>query len=85
VSDLAEEVALSRLHLTEKVKQEYGVTPTVLIRSMRLRQGAKLLEEKRGTVTEVAYAVGFNSLSYFSQCFKKKYEVSPSPYQKRHD
>jgi DNA-binding response OmpR family regulator len=80
VADLAEEVALSRSHLTDKVKDTLGQTPTALLRSMRLERGAELLASETGTVTEVAYAVGFNSLSYFSRCFKEEYGVPPSSY-----
>jgi len=81
VADLADEMALSRGHLTDKVKDELGQTPTALLRSMRLEQGAELLAAEEGTVTEVAYAVGFNSLSYFSRCFKDEYGVPPSSYR----
>jgi signal transduction histidine kinase/DNA-binding response OmpR family regulator len=81
VADLADEVGLSRGHLTDRVKDELGQTPSALLRSMRLNKGAELLEAEQGTVTEVAYAVGFNSLSYFSRCFKEAFGVPPSSYR----
>ena len=81
VADLADEMALSRSHLTNKVKEELGQPPSALLRSMRLEKGAELLAAETGTVTEVAYAVGFNSLSYFSRCFKDEYGVPPSSYR----
>jgi YesN/AraC family two-component response regulator len=81
VADLADAVALSRGHLTEKVKAELGQTPSALLRSMRLKKGAELLAREEGTVTEIAYAVGFNSLSYFSRCFKDEFGVPPSAYR----
>jgi AraC-like DNA-binding protein len=84
VADLADEVGLSRGHLTDKVKDEMGQTPSALLRTMRLEKGASLLEAEQGTVTEVAYAVGFNSLSYFSRCFKDAFGVPPSSYRKEH-
>jgi AraC-like DNA-binding protein len=50
---------------------------------MRLEQGARLLVEDSGTVTDVAYAVGFNSLSYFCRCFQDVYGVTPAAYRSR--
>jgi len=83
VEQLADEVALSRTYAGAKVKETFGVPPTDLIRTMRLEKGAELIDEGTGTVSEVAYAVGFNSLSYFSRCFKDHFGVSPSVYQKQ--
>jgi AraC-like DNA-binding protein len=51
---------------------------------MRLDRGAELLREEAGTVSEIAYAVGFNSLSYFSRRFKKHFGTSPSAYRADH-
>ncbi len=81
VSELAEEVGLARRTLTRKVKDEFEQTPNDLIRAARLERGAELLGEDAGTISEVAYAVGFNSLSYFSRRFKEHFGVSPSSYQ----
>jgi AraC-like DNA-binding protein len=50
---------------------------------MRLEQGARLLVEDSGTVTDVAYAVGFNSLSYFCRCFQDIHGVTPAAYRSR--
>ena len=41
-----------------------------LIRNMRVAAGARLLESRSGTVADVAYAVGFNSVAYFRRCFQ---------------
>jgi len=83
VEDLAEEVGLARRTVTRKVKAAFGRTPSQLIRAMRVERGAELLTEEVGTVSEVAYASGFNSLSYFSRSFKEHFGVPPSAYQKR--
>ena len=83
MEDLAEEVGLARRTVTRKVKETFGRTPSQLIRAMRVERGAELLTEEVGTVSEVAYASGFNSLSYFSRSFKEHFGVTPSAYQKR--
>ena len=82
VEQLAEAAAVSRRHLTKKVKETFERTPSRLIREIRLEAGAALLEDDTGTISEVAYAVGFNSLSYFSRSFKEHFGVSPSAYRK---
>ncbi|NGP89653.1 hybrid sensor histidine kinase/response regulator transcription factor [Fodinibius halophilus] len=80
VSQLADEVAIDRSHLSRKLKEEVGVTPAQLIRDIRLKKATHLLREDQYNISEIAYSVGFNSLSYFSRRFKEKYGVSPSAY-----
>lgn len=84
VQALAEAVAYSRPHMTEKVKETFGVSPSQLLRQKRLEHGAHLLTTTDATVTEIAYAVGFNSLSYFSRCFKEHYDRPPTAYRSAH-
>jgi len=83
VGQLADEVAQDRSHLFRRVRQVFGESPSDLIKRMRLEQGARLLVEDSGTVTDVAYAVGFNSLSYFCRCFQDAYGVTPAAYRSR--
>lgn len=78
VTELAHEMAQDRSHLFRRVKQVCGVSPSTLLRLRRLERGAKLLREQGGTVADVAYAVGFNSVSYFCQCFQQQYGESPA-------
>ena len=83
VGELADAVAQDRSHLFRRVRQVFGESPSDLIRRMRLEEGARLLTEDSGTVTDVAYAVGFNSLSYFCRCFQEVYGVTPATYRNR--
>jgi DNA-binding response OmpR family regulator len=80
VEKLAQEAAISSSHLAHKLKDEAGITPSELIRSIRLERAAELLKNREGNISEVAYSVGFNSLSYFSRCFKNEFGKSPSAY-----
>lgn len=83
VEDVAEKVGCARRTLTRRVKASFGLSPSALIRTFRLEKGADLLEQRQDTVSEIAYAVGFNSLSYFSRRFKKHFGVSPSRFRKK--
>jgi len=81
VEQLAEELGLTRRTLTRKTKSHVGQTPSELIRTTRVEHGARLLAETGETVSQIAYAVGFNSLSYFSRSFRAHFGVSPSSYR----
>ncbi|QKZ14740.1 ATP-binding protein [Spirosoma sp. KUDC1026] len=82
VEDLAEAVHLSRVQLHRKLKAVASTTATQFIRDIRLARAAQLLTENRQSVTQIAYAVGFDNLSYFSKVFQERYGVSPSQYTK---
>ncbi len=80
---LQQEMNLSRSQLFRKLKALTDLSITEFIRTIRLKRGAKLLEQKFGNVAQVTYEVGFNNLSYFAKCFKELFGVSPSEYVKR--
>jgi AraC-like DNA-binding protein len=83
VGELADAMSQDRSHLFRRIKQLFGESPSDLIRRMRVEEGARLLTEGSATVTDVAYAVGFNSLSYFCHCFQQSYGVTPAAYRSR--
>lgn len=80
VEKLASEVGLSRVHLHRKLKALTNQAPSDFLRNTRLRQAAQLLKEKKVSVSEAAFATGFNSASTFSIAFKRLFGVSPSAY-----
>lgn len=80
VEVLAAEVAMSSVQVYRKLKALTGYTPNELIRNFRLERAASLLSQHAGNVSDVAYQVGFNNLSYFAKVFKDKYGVTPSEY-----
>ena len=80
--DFARNMHMSRQHLHRKLKAITGMSATDFIRNLRLEKAAVMLGNGTKSVAEVAYQVGFNNLSYFSKCFKKKYDQSPSDFLK---
>ena len=69
--------------LNRKMKALLDTTPNDYIRTKRLAKAAEMLEKGGHRINEVCYAVGFNSPSYFSKCFKKVYGVLPAEWAKR--
>ena len=65
-----------------KIQSATGQKPTEFMRTIRLRRAAELLREGRQSVTEVSYAAGFSSVSYFSRCFRTMYGVPPTQFGK---
>ena len=81
VDFIAREIGLSRVQLYRKMLALTGTPVSELLRSIRLQKAAKLLEQKWGPVSQVAYAVGITNLSYFSKIFKGKFGITPSEYE----
>ena len=77
VTQLAEDIGISRVHLNRKMKERYGVGTNTYIRSFKLKQAAYILVHQRTNVSEVAYACGFSNLSYFSSSFREYFGMSP--------
>jgi signal transduction histidine kinase/DNA-binding response OmpR family regulator len=80
VDVLRKELGLSRVQLSRKVNALVGIPVNDYIRLLRLKKAAQLLDKKWGSVSDVAYEVGFTNLSYFSKCFKEQYGKTPSEY-----
>lgn len=78
--NFASETGMSRMQLHRKLKSLLGVTSTEFLRNERLKIAAELLKKGNGNISEIAYAVGFNDVSYFSKCFKEMYHCTPSEY-----
>jgi len=82
VDKLAVVMNMSRATLFRKVKSISELSPNDFIRLERLKKAAKLLKEKEYRVNEIAFIVGFNSMSYFSKCFYKQFGVLPKDFEK---
>ena len=84
VEMLASEVGLSRVHVHRKLKELTNLSTRDFIKNIRLQQAASLLEQnKKMTISEVAYAVGYTNLSHFSNSFREKYGMSPKEYMNK--
>jgi signal transduction histidine kinase/DNA-binding response OmpR family regulator/streptogramin lyase len=81
VDSLAVEMSLSTRQLQRKMQSITGNSPLKFIRAIRLSRAAEMLAGKTGTVSEIAFEVGFNNLSWFARSFKEYFGVLPSEYK----
>jgi len=82
VNILARNMDISKSTLNRKLKFITGLSPNQLIREYRMKKATALLLEGYN-VTQTAYKTGFNSGSYFIQCFKRFYKRTPKEYIKK--
>lgn len=80
IDEMSSSLGLSRVQLFRKIKSNFGLSPTNLLRKFRLRKAALLLKDGRLSVSEVAYMTGFSSPAYFTRCFKDLFGVPPTSY-----
>src|SRR6266508_4592056 len=81
LSKVAKEVNVSANHLSEKFKQVTGVNFVDYIAWTRFENACDLLRNPNQRISEIAFAVGFQSLSQFNRVFKKLASKSPSQYR----
>ncbi|MEN8250421.1 MAG: hybrid sensor histidine kinase/response regulator transcription factor, partial [Bacteroidota bacterium] len=82
---LAENMNMSRSQLYRKHKAVTGESVSAFIRDYRLSRAEQLLRHNSANVTEVAYMCGFQTPSYFTTAFSKRYGVSPLSYLKKYN
>lgn len=80
VEELSSEVFVSRYTLYKKILAMTGKTPNELVRSMRLKRAAQLLETGHLTISQICHKVGFKSQKYFVKTFKSEFNTIPSKY-----
>ncbi len=78
IEDLGRAVHMSRSQLHRKVKALTDLSPSALVRSIRLREAYRLLEGKQGNISQVAFEVGIPNLPYFSRSFHDQFGFPPS-------
>lgn len=80
VNALCDLSGIANKQIYRKIKQLTGMTPVEYIKSIRMKKAAMLLQQKKFTVAEVMYMVGFSNHSYFSKCFQSEFGVTPKEY-----
>lgn len=84
VENLSSALGMSRGHLYKRIMTLTGMSPLEFIRKLKVERGKQLLEQSGGSISEIAWQVGF-SPKQFSKYFKETYKVLPSEFIKRQD
>lgn len=79
--DLLARASMSRSSLKRAFLRVVGVGPMHYLLKLRLEHATRLLSLTDKSVSEVAFASGFNDSNYFTRAFKKVYRISPSKYR----
>lgn len=81
LADLAREAGYSEYHFLRLFKQETGFTPADFIRKRRLSEIARVIDDNSRSVSDIAFAYGFNSKENFTRAFKSEHHILPTEYK----
>lgn len=81
ISELAQQTGYTEYYLSKKFKKETGMILADYIRQKRLDQAAILLRNSQEEIQEIGSRLMFGTHSYFSECFKKQFGMTPSEYR----
>lgn len=80
IEQLEKETDMGHVQLYRKLKALTNQAPGEFLRDFRLKKAALLLTQKKGNVSQVAFEVGFNSVSYFTRSFRQMYNMTPTEF-----
>ena len=83
LNDLAAFAHISRSKCCRIFKHYLQQSPIDFLNAYRLKVSCSLLASTNKTITEIAFACGFNHLSYYSKYFAESYGCTPREYRKR--
>ncbi len=82
IDDILHDLGCSKSMLNKKMQSVIGLSPGVFIRSYRLNIAKQLIlhnkEKRTMNISQIAYEVGFNDPKYFTRCFTKHFNITPS-------
>ena len=81
VQKLADAMCMSRSVLNDRIQKALGLTTAHFIRTYRLKVAKEMIcngTNKDMNISEIAYEVGFNDPKYFTRCFTKEFNATPS-------
>lgn len=81
IDKLADIMHIGKTKLNYKIHQLYGISPKKYIHNIRMEKAAELLSSGDYCIKEVCNMSGFNSVAYFTKCFREYYHETPSKYK----
>lgn len=83
LEEIADHFYLNKFYLSRLFKQKTGYTITEFTNIQKIRRSQKLLEDTEDSIADIAFQVGYESVTYFNRVFKKYIETSPLQYRKK--
>lgn len=83
LDQLAEEAHMNKYYLSHAFKREYGISPISYMISKRIEESKYLLAETDLSMSQISQLLGFSSLSYFSQIFRRAQGITPMDYRQQ--
>lgn len=59
------------------------MSPVEFILQTRMKRAAQLIAENQHSISEISLMVGISNAQYFSRCFKKVYQMTPTEYREK--
>ncbi len=81
LGDVAEKCSMHQDKVTALIRQGYGQTFKQYLNRLRLTEAQRLLRETDRQISEIAFAVGYNSVSHFNRVFKQYFSCTPREYR----
>jgi AraC family transcriptional regulator len=82
LADIADKAIMSRFHFCRLFKQHTGITPGRFLSAVRIYQAKRMLLTTSMNITDIAFAVGYNSLGSFSNHFADSVGISPGRFRR---
>lgn len=83
LEQLASQCCMSPNYFHKVFKNTLNMTPANYLTLLRMNAALQLLTDKRLTIKNIAYELGFTDDAHFCRSFKKYYGISPGEYQKK--
>lgn len=81
INSLAKEFFMSKNYIGSYIRKKTGFSLSYFIKQHKIRTAEKLLAQQTLNISEIAFALGFNDTSHFSNFFKKHHDLSPTKYR----
>jgi AraC-like DNA-binding protein len=80
VPEFCRALAMSKSGLYRKTMAFWNLPPNLLLKDFRLDKARELLKRQSGNISQTTFDSGFNSPSYFTKCFKRRFGLLPAKY-----
>jgi AraC-like DNA-binding protein len=80
IPEFCQAMMMSKSQLYRKTIALWGLSPNILLKEFRLDKAKEILKKQHFNISQTTFDSGFSSPSYFTKCFKKKFNLLPAAY-----